>query len=406
MEAYQERQLVRLVKDVYSENEIYQNLWNEVDFRPQAFKGRQDLAMLPVATKQHIRGLARTIPDRSPGGMGWVRHRTSGTSGEPVEVVRSWYEERFLTVIRLWAMRSLGFRARFRQARIRIPTDYIWLYDRPLRMLNGMGLFRSRVFSCFDEPDVTWKQLNAYRPDVIMGYAEAVARVARYGIESGHCDMNPKLAVLAGDLCTPLMERQISQGFGVPVYQAYAATELNLIAWSCPSTSMLHICDPTVLFEVLDEDGNPVSEGEAGRAVVTALHSRVMPFIRFELGDRVIQGPTSCPCGAPYSTLKSVDGREMDRLKLLSGKELHAYLLIEEVLLDDIPWLRQFQFVQNEPGVIELRIATLHTPDPADLELLSHQLEKFTEDTVVRITLVEEMTLDENGKFQLCKCSL
>jgi phenylacetate-CoA ligase len=406
MEGYQERQLMRLVEDLYSGNEFYRRHWNDAGFKLREFKGREDLTMLPLVTKQQARGMAQAFRDKDPDGIGLIRHKTSGTSGEPFEVIRNWHEERFLTAIRTWVLRSLGFRARLRQARIRIPADFDWLNDRPLRMLNRLCLYRSRIFSCFDAPDFTWQQLAAYQPDVIMGYSEAVARVARYGIESRFSNLNPKLVLLGGELCTPLMCRQISEAFRVPVFQTYASTEFNLVAWSCPTGSLLHICDPTVIVEVLDEDGNSVAAGETGRAVVTALHSRTMPLVRFILGDQVVKGPTPCPCGAPYSTLQSIDGREMDRLKLINGKSLHAFVLLNEMIQHDTSWMRQYQLVQNEPGVIELRIAHLHRPDSSFLEFLTGRLEKFTAGTVVHIKLVEEMTLDQNGKFHLCKCNL
>jgi hypothetical protein len=96
----------------------------------------------------------------------------------------------------------------------------------------------------------------------------------------------------------------------------------------------------------------------------------------------------------------------VDRLRLTNGKDLHAYVLLSEALNDDTTWIRQFQLVQNEPGIIELRISPQHPPDPDVLDLLTHRMGKLTGDTVFRIKLVEEMTLDENGKFHLCKCNL
>ena len=98
-----------------------------------------------------------------------VWHLTSGTSGEPLDVARSWNEERFLTVIKKMELRRLGFLARFRQARIQVPPGFDWLSDTPLRMLNQLGCYRTRVFSCFDEPDLVWKQLKEYQPDSRVG---------------------------------------------------------------------------------------------------------------------------------------------------------------------------------------------------------------------------------------------
>jgi len=126
--------------------------------------------------------------------------------------------------------------------------------------------------------------------EVLMGYSETVARVARYGLEAGLRDVRPRFVLLGGELCTPLMRRQIAAAFQAPVYDTYATTEFNLVGWTCPVTGRLHICDPTVVVEVLDEEGKPVTEGERGRIVVTALHSRVMPFVRYVVGDRVVKG--------------------------------------------------------------------------------------------------------------------
>jgi phenylacetate-CoA ligase len=406
MEAYQERQLLRLVKDLYSGNEFYRRLWDEADFDLSKFKGSGDLAMLPLVTKQKAREMIQPLLENPPRGTRLVQHRTSGSSGEPFEVVRSWNEERFLTVVSKRASRSLGFRARLRQARIRVPADYDWLSDRPLRMLNKLGLHRSRVFSCYDPPDIVWRQLSAYQPHLISGYSESIAGIARYGKECGLSDLRPKYVVMGGETCTPLMQRQVSEAFRAPVYQTYATTECNLIAWSCPKSNLLHICDPTVLLEILDKDGKPVAAGETGISVVTALHSRTMPFVRFVMGDRVVKGPTPCPCGAPYDTLKSVEGREMDRLRLISGESLHGYILLNKVVKGDISWIRQYQLVQDESGLIELRIAPLQRPDASVLAELTGRLEESTAGTPFRIKLVEEVEADENGKFRLCICNL
>jgi len=406
MEAYQERQLIRLIRDLYHGNEFYRRLWDEAGFKLNEFKGREDLAMLPLVTKQQIRNLGKTLLEKPPGGGRLVWHNTSGSSGENLKIARSWHEERFLAVVRKWALRSLGFRGRQRMGRIRVPAEFDWLSDLPLRVLNKLGYYRSRVISCFDEPELAWKNLSEYQPDSITGYPESVARIARYGLDSGLSDVRPEVVGVGGERCTPLMRRQISEAFQAPIYETYGSTEFDTIAWSCPKSDLLHIFDPKVIVEVLDQDGNPVAEGERGQAIATGFHSRIMPFVRYVLGDQVVKGPTPCTCGAPFGTLKSIDGREMVRLMLANGKSLHGFVLLDEVIEGDTTWMRQYQLVQNEPGVIELRIAPLSRPDPDVLERLTSHLEKFTAGTVVQIKLVEEMELDQSGKFHLCKCNL
>jgi phenylacetate-CoA ligase len=408
METYQDSKLHHLVKDIYSNNAFYCRLWDEAGIDPDKFRGIEDLHRLPLVTKQQARALSAMIRENTPDGGRTIWHETSGSSGEPFKLARTWHEERFLTVVRNLVTRNLGSRASFRQARIRVPADFDWLDDRPLRLLNSLGLYRSRIFSCYDPPELLWKQLSEYAPDVLLGYSETVARVARYGLDARLGDIHPQYVLLGGEVCTPLMHRQISEAFRAPVYQTYASTEFNLVGWSCPQSGLFHLCDPTVIVEVLDERGKPVAEGESGVLVATALHSRAMPFVRFVLGDRVVKGPAPCPCGAPYATLRSVDGREIDRLRLSNGDTLHAYELLNVLLEFGVAggWMRQYQLVQEEPGVIEARIWPLRDPDPGVLEALAARLEKKTAGTPVRIKLVDRMDLDGAGKFHLCRSSV
>jgi phenylacetate-CoA ligase len=405
IETYQDARLRRLIQDVYSGNAFYRRLWDEAGFDPGKFQGVADLHRLPLINKQRARAMTSMLREKLPADKNVIWHSTSGTSGEPFTLARSWHEERFLTVVRTLVLRSLGFRARLRQARIRVPADFDWLKDRPLRLLNTLGFYRSRILSCFDPPEFLWQQVSDYVPDVLMGYSETVARVARYGLETRRSDIHPRFVLLGGELCTPLMSRHISEAFRAPVYQTYAATEFNLIGWSCPQSGLFHLCDPTVLVEVLDNQGNPVAEGETGVLVATALHSRVMPFIRYALGDRVVKGPTPCPCGAPFGTLKSIDGREIDHLRLKNGDMLHAFELLNILLeFGAGGWMRQYQLIQNEPGVIEARIWPLRAPDPGVLDALAARLEKAAKETPIRIKLVDRMDLDLNGKFHACRC--
>ncbi len=73
MQAYQERQLIRQVQDVYKGNEIHRRLWDEADFNLKQFRGSEDMVMLPLVTKQQMRELRETLPDKLPGGTQLVR---------------------------------------------------------------------------------------------------------------------------------------------------------------------------------------------------------------------------------------------------------------------------------------------------------------------------------------------
>ena len=69
----------------------------------------------------------------------------------------------------------------------------------------------------------------------------------------------------------------------------------------------------------------------------------------------------------------------------------------------DTRWMRQYQLVQDETGVIDARIWPLRNPSPEALALLKSRLEEKTAGTEVRVTLVDSMELSPSGKFRLCR---
>lgn len=107
--------------------------------------------------------------------------------------------------------------------------------------------------------------------------------------------------------------------------------------------------DDDLLLEVIDPDsGKPVEEGQYGELVLTTLHRRGMPLIRYRTGDlgRFLFEPCSCGCLKPR--LDKVEGRLDDCLLLEEGRPLSMHLLDE--LLFAIPEVQDFEaaFEQRE----------------------------------------------------------
>jgi hypothetical protein len=189
-----------------------------------------------------------------------------------------------------------------------------------------------------------------------------VARVAEL-LGDGGDGARPRLVVVGGEVLTPLMRQQIRAAFGAPVREWYGSHEFNLLAWECDETGLLHVCDDAVVVEIV-RDGRPVTVGQRGEVVVTGLHSFAMPFIRYRLGDVATRGPDRCPCGAPFSTLASIQGRMHDWLVLANGRAVHPYEVLLE-LYDAFPWCGQYQVVQERVGHVRILLSPRRPPPPA-----------------------------------------
>jgi phenylacetate-CoA ligase len=198
------------------------------------------------------------------------------------------------------------------------------------------------------------------------------------------------------------MRRQITKAFKAPVFEAYTSREFGVIAWECKETGELHTSDDSVIVEVL-KDGRPGAKGERGEVVGTSLHSFAMPFIRYSLGDIVTKGSETCRCGQPFSAIRGIQGRMIDYFPLPGGRMIHPYEIVL-ALLQEAPWIRQYQLIQEREDRIALRVVPSITPTPQELARLKEAVSKLLgRDVEFRVVLVPEIQLEPNGKFRVSR---
>ena len=208
-----------------------------------------------------------------------------------MNVRRTWVEERIHGALRLRALRSFGLRVSDIRCRISTPISvYGTQTEAPQRMVGAFGVFRQTSVDGFQAPDVVVSRLATIHPQVVHGNPGLLARIAHTVDHDTLRSLRLRFIAPGGETLTPLMRRQIEEGFTAPVYEVYGAHEFNLIAWQCLTTGELHCCDDGMIMEILD-GGRPVAEGEPGEVVGTNLHSFAMPLIRYRLKRRRQEGP-------------------------------------------------------------------------------------------------------------------
>jgi phenylacetate-CoA ligase len=158
-----------------------------------------------------------------------------------------------------------------------------------------------------------------------------------------------------------------------------------------------------VIVEIL-RDGRPAAPGERGEVVATGLHSFAMPFVRYRLGDLAIRGPERCPCGAPFTTIASLEGRVLDYLPLPGGRRLHPYELITRFVRDPACWTRRYRIEQDRIDRVTLRIVPTRTPTAEDVAALRGALAPVLGDGVeIDVAVVPEIPDEPSGKVRLVR---
>jgi phenylacetate-CoA ligase len=395
---YQSARLRALVQHCWQSVPIYRRALEQARVDPVRFRGLEDLATLPIMTRLELQ---RADPEettaRSLVPSTWVIHRTSGSSGAPLTIRRTAFEEWLVRAFRLQTRMRHGLRPWHRQFHVGTPRESNFGQG---RLWNRLGVLRKEVVASESPTAEVIQRMAAARPDAISGYSASLAAIAAALTDDDRRLVRPRHVSCGAETVPANMRRVIERGFKTRLFVGYGAHECGEIAADCGRVEGMHVCGGSVLVELL-RDGQPVAEGDVGEVVVTQLHAYAMPFLRYRLADLARRGRDPCPCGAPFATLSEVQGRTADMFHLPGGRQLHPYVLLVP-LVDDSPWLRQYQLVQERPDLIRVRVAGL---DQASAEQREHLRLRLAETCGggVQIDLegVDEIRPEPNGKFKL-----
>lgn len=397
--AFQNERLRRLVEHAYRNVAYYRELFDRHKLKPHDIRTVQDLAAVPITSRSDLQSLpVEEIVARHVKPECLITRASSGSSGRPFTVRRTWLEERLHGVFRLRALRSLGLRASDKHCivmglRSHRPQDHQIVQ----RILATFGIARQMVVNCLLSPEEIVQALHQFRPAVVSGYPGVLARIAQTVSSDELRLLRLRFVSTGGEVLTPLMRQQIQDGFSVPVYDTYGSSEFNLLAWQCTRTGDLHCSDDGMILEVIKGD-RPVNEGESGEVVGTDLHSFAMPLIRYRLGDLVTKGNSTCRCGQPFSTIRSIQGRMIDYFVLPGNRVVHPY----ELGVIKVPWIREFQVTQEGLDSIVMRVVPFHRPSTQEMAaLVQPVVELVGPDVQFRVDLVPEIPMDANGKFRV-----
>lgn len=403
---FRDRQVELLVRHAYRNVPYYRGLLDEQGLRPEEFTSVDSLCRFPMTEKSTLKALEPVqITDRRKALTRLRTHQTSGSTGIPLTVRTTWYEDRYLAARRLRPFIGWGLRLGDRLARIKILTLENQL-PIPLRFLGVLGLVRVTAINAFAPFQEMRDALLALKPQVVQGYPALLDNLAEVMLDADFAAWRPRFLVVGGSTMTGLMRQRIESRFEVPLFEAYGCHEANLVASQCPLSKRLHVVDDAVIVEIL-KDGAPVQEGEVGEIVLTSLHSFAQPFIRYRIGDTARKGPSPCPaCGAPFSTLEGLEGRLQDWIQMKDGTRRSADWLFS-ALLKHADWLIQFQLEQTDIDHLVLRLQRRREPSAEELGSVRSLLDEFAPTIPHReIAFVSTITPDAGGKLRVCRSSV
>ncbi|MDP3482234.1 MAG: hypothetical protein Q8S05_02870 [Sulfuricella sp.] len=183
----------------------------------------------------------------------------------------------------------------------------------------------------------------------------------------------------------------MEQAFQCKVFNQYGSREIPNIACECRHGNQ-HVFTDMVYLESLKIDNED-------RLIITSLTNRVMPFIRYEIGDSGRLKEGNCACGSPFPMMEMGLCRSNDIIKTRSGKSIYPSYFIH--LLDGLADIQQYQFIQSEPDKITLNLVS---PSGLSSEAMSSLRARVRRDVdenmVLEINRVDEIKRTISGKHR------
>lgn len=409
IQRFQNRKLRQVVAHAYDRVPYYRELFDRHGISPTDIRTVDDLVKIPITRKEDIRGLApERLIARGVDVKYLFQRNTTGVTGQLFTIWRTPREE-FLssaTIMRR-ELRALGVRRGDRIALVKSPprgkAPRESKREKPgsaaLRrmLIRRAGADRVHRINAYTPLDEIAESLRVAQPDVVAGSPGILTLVAQRLESLGDTSIKPRLVITSAETVTPAMRDQLSRAFKAPVYDTYGSQEFSRIATECVVTGEYHICDDSVLVEVLAGD-RAAAPGETGRVIATSLHSYAMPFLRFELGDLATRGRDLCTCGVPFPTLLGIQGRMIDIFRMPDGSDLHPGTLLNAAW-PHIGWISEYRYVQETTSRVVMYLTTRSHPTELELADLVQREEKVLGPEVEFVCkLVDQIERDPSGK--------
>lgn len=301
--------LRKIVDHAFMTVPYYQRTFGDVGYKPGDLTNLSQIAELPTLTKQDVRSNFTELVS-STYKSATVLHGSSGTTGEPVEVLLPQHLKgpyNYATLYRFYSWADVEFR----QRRVSVAGRPITRHA-PYAMVNraeNQLYVSARHLNDEALPGIL-NRLIKYRPSFAQGHPSALAVVAKALLQDSRAIQTTAIFTTSETLY-PDQRRLIEKGFGGPVFDTYGMGEMVLMASECEHHDGLHFSPEYGYAEVI---GDHSGGGLGGELVGTSLQNFAMPLIRYVTGDLTSPLESDCACGRPFARVKSIEGREDDSL--------------------------------------------------------------------------------------------
>jgi phenylacetate-CoA ligase len=306
------------------------------------------LSTLPLLTRQDVRASRHLLTATTGDIATWRSARTTGTTGEPVEVVLDAQSRMAEANLFTRCLDNWIDSPKWREG----PLFHLTLHPQassiavPAPWNDRRDVVKWNLARAWAQSDEMFRTcLMALNGAVItMMPSVTLLLVERLSRLPATKRPQPSLIVLSGETIDPGLRTRVAEFFQCKIKSLYTMAEIGIIAVESegekyqPDTT-------TTLVEIIDGDGRPTPAGSAGEIVITSLCNFAMPLIRYCTGDRGRWVDGS------FSQFELVSGRKSRQFRTSKGSTFGMVRFAKVLASLDVDW---FEIEQPHDGAVHL----------------------------------------------------
>jgi phenylacetate-CoA ligase len=403
MRELQDEKLRRLVRHAYRDVPYYRTRMQELKLRPDDIRGQADLHKLPFLTKADVRKhLYFDILSETAEKAEMLKISTSGSTGEPFVCYADRAQLEFRWAATLRSQEWTGYE--FGDPCVRLWHQTLGMTARQAWMERiDAAITRRKFIPVFEMSDAKLeamvREIAAWQPVLMDGYAEALDFLAHYLKSRGNVGVRPKALMSSAQTLPAASRGLIEEAFGCKVFDKYGSREFSGIAYECEAHTGHHVVAEGYIVEVL-RDGRPAAPGEAGEIVVTDLNNFCLPFIRYRIGDLgIAMDPTKeCSCGRGMPLVGNIEGRVQSIIQGTDGRYLPGTFFAHYLKEFDHA-IKRFQVVQDRRNAMTFHVVKGGRYSDDVLEEVLATFRKYLgDDMEITVEFVDNVEMVRTGK--------
>lgn len=403
VENYQVKKIYELLEHAYKNVPFYKKRFDDSGFNYQEFKYLDQLKNIPFLTRTDIQNNSTELVSRNMDITLCSKGSSSGSTGVPV----TYYHDANCTSASKAAIifaKMLGG--------YKIGDKWINIWGNPTAVNVDWKKLSSKlskfIFNEIRFPAYKLNDKNQFKrlleifinkkPKYIYGYTNAIYLFSEFLKENSQ-----KLNFIKGVFTTAenlhdYQRKNIEEYLG-KVFDQYGSSEINGVAAESLFDKYYSIISPNVFVEFNEGSGGT----DAKPLIITSLHNKVMPFIRYENGDLATPLETNLSSfRLKFPKFRSIDGRVSDIVELPGGGRLVVPSFFGSRMLKNIKGIKQYQIIKKESDKISINLLTTSEfQDSYKEEILKTLKEYLPINLRYELVFNKEIYLSKNGKFKL-----